>query len=500
MLRRFALTGQVPPPTAATRARLRGVGAVMVAVVVAGACGTAVATPAATSSTPTNEPTVFHSPFASPSPVSAPPATPVEGPTPLVTQDPGGEFAIALGQAPLLAPAADNGNLAGTEINDFGLDLLRRLDSSKNLCASPTSIALALAMVRAGARGLTASEMDRVLHDFGSTGQAGEIVALLAALQSTTSYDDTDPQATAGPSGPQPVVELDVSNAVFSQQGMSLQPAYLDSLSSGFAAGLGLLDYSHDPDGARQIINKWASDRTKGRIPAVLQPGDIDALTRIALANAIYLKAGWAYQFDPNDTKPLPFTLADGSKVAVPTMAFDRLLTYSAGSGYRAVVLPFTGSGSLAMTIVVPDNMASFVSGLTAAKFADIGTHGTRYDVDLTLPRFSVETRVDLASTLAAMGMPTLFDEGAADLSGITTEERLYIANVIHQANIDVVEQGTTAAAVTVAVGRATTGGGESQPLPVQFHVDKPFLYFIQEQSTGAVLFMGRVVDPSEKS
>jgi serpin B len=469
----------------------------LVVLLVAGACGTSAATQTLPAGTPGAA-----SPLNSVAPTAAAvePTPSIATPTAYLTQDPSGRFTIVLGRAPLLAPAADNGNLAGTEVNDFGFDLLRRLDSKGNLCASPASIALALAMVRPGARGATAAEMDKVMHDFGATGQAAEIVSLIGALQSATSYDATDPQATPGPSGPQPVVELDVSNAVFAQKGMSLQPAYLDSLSSGFGAGLGLLDYIKDPDGARQVINQWASDRTKGRIPAVLQPGDVDALTRIALANAIYLKAGWSFPFDPSETHQRQFTRADGSTASVPTMAMDRLLNYSAGSGYRAVTLPFTGSGALAMTIVVPDDMASFVGGLTASKLAAIELQGTRYDVDLTLPRFSVETRTDLATTLAAMGMPTLFEEGGADLSGITTDEQLFIAKVIHQANIDVVEQGTTAAAVTVAVGRATTGGGESLPQPVQFHVDRPFLYFIQEQSTGAVLFMGRVADPSAKS
>jgi len=494
-----------PAPAHRGRQRLRGAGAALIAIVVAGACGTATATP-----TPSVGPTATPWPALPatftpwPSPTVEPTQAPTEGPTPFTTQAPGSDFALALGRAGLLAPAADSGSLAGTEINDFGLDLLRRLDPTGNLCASPTSIALALAMVRPGARGLTATEMDKVLYNFGSTGQAAEIVALILALQSQTVYDDSgwssnDPQATPNHTGQQPIAELDVSNAAFAQKGMSLQQAYLDSLSSGFGAGLGLLDYRNNPEGARQIINKWASDRTKGRIPAVLSPGDIDSMTRIALANAIYLKAAWVTPFDPSATKSLPFTRGDGSAVSVPTMAAERTLSYSAGSGYRAVVLPM-GSGGLSMTIVVPDSMASFVTGLTAARLAAIDGAAQKYDVDLTLPRFTVMSRFDLAATLAAMGMPALFDPNAADLSGITTVEQLYIAKVIHQANIDVVEQGTTASAVTVAVGRATSAGPGATPPHVQFHVNKPFLYFIREESTGAMLFMGRIDDPSARS
>jgi len=437
---------------------------------------------------------------ATPSPAPSLNATP--SPTPSTGAP--AEFDIAMGKAGPLAPAADLGILAGSEINDFGFDLLRRLDSNGNLCASPTSIALALAMVRQGARGATATEMDKVLHNFGSTGQADEIVALLQALRNQTLYDDlnfysADPSATPDHTGKQPLVELDVSNAVFSQKGMNLEQAYLDALSSEFGAGVGLLDYENDPEAARLTINKWASDATKGRIPQVLQPGDITKRTRIALANAIYLKAGWSYPFDPSKTKSLPFTRPDGSKVSVPTMASDLVYQYAAGKGYRAVQLPLGGSyGSLSMTIVVPDDMSSFVNGLTAAKLASIDTQGKSYQADLTLPRFSAESRTDLASALTAMGMPTAFNPDKADLSGITTDQKLSIDKVIHQANIDVVEQGTTASAVTVVLVGTTGGGPEpTPPPPVKFHVDKPFLYFIREGGTGAVLFMGRIDDPS---
>lgn len=494
----------VPAQSHSRGTRLRLLGMAMVAVMVAAACGTAAATPTpAGTPSPTGWPSGLiwptgpvlptYSPTATEQPSASPYAGPSGSSAPV-------EYALAMGKAALLAPADDMGKGAGAQINVFGLDLLRRLDANGNLCASPTSVALALAMIRSGARGLTASEMDAVMHGFGSTGQANEIVALIKSLESDTFYDDSqwtsvDPRATPDHNAMEPAAELDVSNAVFSQKGMTLQPAYLDSLSSGFGAGIGLLDYRADPEAARATINKWASDRTKGRIPQVLQPGDVTNQTRIALANAIYLKAGWTKQFDPADTKTLPFTLGNGTAVNVPTMASETHYSYSAGTDYRAVELPL-GDESLAMTIVVPSNMASFVNGLTADRLAGINRAMATYDVDLTLPRFSINTRLELADVLAAMGMPTLFKPGTADLSGITTDERLSIAKVIHQANIDVVEEGTTAAAVTVAIGRAT-GGMPQTPPHVQLHVDRPFLYFIRDTRTGAVLFMGRVTDPS---
>jgi serpin B len=406
-------------------------------------------------------------------------------------------FPLIRGNAPLAEPAGDYGADVGPRINDFGFDLLRGLPADGNLCVSPTSIALDLAMVRAGARGNTATQMDKVLHSFGAPGQEAEIVALMEQLQRQTilvgsGFDD--PGANPDPNAP-PLVELDVANQVFAQKGMTLEQAYLDSLSSSFNAGVGILDFTNDPEAARQTINNWASENTHGRIPEPLHPGDIGDGTRIAIANAIYLKAAWEAPFDPANTKPRPFHTASGATLNVPTMAEQgALFYYTSGSGYRAVGLPF-GSMGIGMTIVVPDDMGTFTSSLTAARLAALTGGMSIYTVDLTMPRFSLDTRFDLAETLAGMGMPSLFSE-AADLSGITTDEPLMIDKVIHQANIDVLEDGVTAAAVTITLGRATSGG---PPPYVKFQIDKPFLYFLSEQESGTILFMGRVNNPSVK-
>jgi len=148
------------------------------------------------------------------------------------------------------------------------------------------------------------------------------------------------------------------------------------------------------------------------------------------------------------------------------------------------------------MTFIVPDNMASFTAGLTSAQLASIESKFTAHSVNLTLPKFATTSRFDLAKVLAAMGMPTAFSSNA-DLSGITLDEQLAIDHVIHQANVAIDERGVIAAAVTVVTGKATAG---PPPSPVTFHIDKPFLFFIQERATGAILFMGRIDDPSAKS
>ncbi len=222
-------------------------------------------------STETPWPTITPWPTDTPSPTEVP--EPTTAPT-LPFKPKSDKIEVAMGQAGPLAPAADGGDKAAAEINDFGFDLLRRLDPAGDLCVSPTSIALALAMVRPGAKGQTATEMDKVLRLFGSDDQASEIVALLAALKADNyteeGYDDNG--------NPVSVQEarLDVANATFAQRGMSLEQAYLDALSSRFASGMYLVDYQKDPEAARKLINDWVYDHTQGRIPEILAPGDVD--------------------------------------------------------------------------------------------------------------------------------------------------------------------------------------------------------------------------------
>ena len=273
---------------------------------------------------------------------------------------------------------------------------------------------------------------------------------------------------------------------------MSLEPSYLDALASRFGAGLRLVDYRRDPEAARNLINAWVKSQTEGRIPRLLAPGILDTLTRLTLVNAIYLKAPWQVAFDAELTEPSPFTRASGSTVDVPTMAGGlQQLRYAEGSGWKAVELPYAG-GSLAMTIVVPDDLAGFVQRLDATQFGQItGALATR-EVELWLPRFAIQAETDLAGTLSTLGMPLAFDPQLADFSGITAEERLYISAVVHQANISVDEKGTEAAAATAVVMAATAMPADS----VTLRVDRPFLFAVRDLPTGAILFLGQVTDP----
>jgi serpin B len=275
------------------------------------------------------------------------------------------------------------------------------------------------------------------------------------------------------------------------------------------------VDYIADPDAARKLVNAWVKRETAGRIPNLLAEPDVTALTRLILVNAMYLRAPWLNPFDAKDTKPGQFTRADGSRVSVPMMTLARCqgtgtceLPYAAGADWRAAELPYLG-GSLAMTIVVPDDLAAFEKKLTPTALTKIigalrtsppGSSEVVYDIALSMPRFGIDTRADLAGDLEAMGMPLAFDPELADFTGIATRATLplglYSKKVIHQASIDVDEKGTEAAAAT-AVEMATGGGNPLEN--IVFKIDRPFMFLVRDIPTGAVLFMGRVVDPSAK-
>jgi serpin B len=273
---------------------------------------------------------------------------------------------------------------------------------------------------------------------------------------------------------------------------MQLEQPFLDTLASKYGAGLRLVDYRNDPDGACRLIDGWVSDQTEQRIPKLLD--SLDAQTRLVLVNAIYLKAPWLNAFDEASTKDAPFTRADGSQTSVPTMAVDlNEARYASGSGWQAVEIPYLGP-SLGMTIVVPDDLASFERGLDGARFDGIVSGLQPSEVELTLPRFKIETKSDLKQSLSTLGMPLAFDSDRADFSGIARQEPLYIARVVHQANISVDEKGTEASAATAVVMAAASAAASA---PVTLHVDRPFVFAVRDTRTGAILFLGRVVDPS---
>lgn len=217
----------------------------------------------------------------------------------------------------------------------------------------------------------------------------------------------------------------------------------------------------------------------------------IDSATRLTLVNAIYLKAPWLTQFRSEATRPRTFTLLDGTTVDVPLMRGTQQLPYAEGAGWQAVDLPYIG-GSLALTVVRPDDLDAFEEVHTPDRLSSIIQGLEHRTVALAVPKFGLETKLGLAAVLSTLGMPTAFDP-AADFSGITNTEPVFIGDVIHHANIDVDENGTEAAAATTVI--MVTGAMPEEP--VALTVDRPFIFALRDVPTGAILFFGRVVNPA---
>jgi serpin B len=401
--------------------------------------------------------------------------------------------AIALAKADVArSPGSDTDAAAAADaINGFAFDLHRKLSADGgNVVFSPASVAIALGMARAGAAGDTASEMDAVLYSVASDDHGNWLNALDQALALRSGrFQD------AG--GASHEITLDIANAYFAQSGFSFRPAFLEALASRFGAGMQLVDFERDPEAARGLINAWANSQTRGRIPEVLQQPDVTPATRLALVNAIYLKAPWLQPFAVEATTSEAFRRPNGSVVQVPMMHANRGLGCASGPGWGSFAIPYIGS-MLSMIVIVPDELGAFEATLDPAAFDRVIDAMAEQHAGpvVSLPKFETETRAELPRILAELGMPTALDPSLADFSGMTTEEALFISKVVHQANISVDEEGTEAAAVTV-VGMDTTGGAVDE---CKVAADRPFLFAVRDIDTGAILFMGRVVDPTATS
>ena len=361
-------------------------------------------------------------------------------------------------------------------------------NTGRNVALSPSSIGAALLMTRAGARTTTLAELDRALHLEGVSPSAD--AGQNAIDQALASRNTT----VKGPNGEQLTVRLSTANSAWAQRGYPIDATYLDTLAKWYGAGLFTVDYSADAAGARDSINAWVSEQTAQKIPELIPAGVLDAMTRLVLTNAIYLKASWAQPFDTRATTDASFTKTDGATVTARFMHRTDALRYASGDGWRMVELPYAGD-ALAMDVIVPDTgRFATVERTLAGGLAPFVGALREAEVRVTLPRFTFRTQVELVDALTALGITQLFDPALADLSGITTAERLYVSDVLHEAYLAVTEEGTEAAAATAVVMKATAAPATIETVTA----DRPFLFAIRDRATGAVLMLGRVLDPTK--
>lgn len=383
-------------------------------------------------------------------------------------------------------PAPESLGIAAKANNQFALDLYRHLSAKPgNQIFSPYSVWTALAMTWTGARSATAAEMGKVLHLAENPTQgAATAGGLLRAIQGQ---------------GRQRKYQLHVANSLWGQKDQVFLPEFLRLTDEHFGAGMRLVDYKGNAEGARQQINRWVEEQTRERIKDLIASGVLNADTRLTLVNAIYFKADWDSPFKKEMTFDAPFHVSADQSVKVPTMHRTDHMAYAHGPTFQMLELPYT-SGETSMLILLPKakhGLAALEKELTWGQVGEARKQQRQVKVALALPKFKMRTQAQMGELLQALGMPLAFSDDA-DFSGMTGQRDLKIDKVIHQAFVEVDEKGTEAAAATAVTMKAMAAPVEEPP--IEFRADHPFLYAIVEKSTGTILFMGRVVDPKPAS
>ena len=362
--------------------------------------------------------------------------------------------------------------------NQFALDLYKKLAETEkgNIFFSPYSISSALAMTYAGARGQTAEEMAKVL----GIAKLGDKVhpahaSLAYKLKSAGGKDKP---------------EFHIANALWGQQGLPFKPEFLQLTRRHYGAGLQEVNFG-DTENARGTINRWVGDQTREKIPELLKPGVLSNDTKLVLTNAIYFKADWLHPFEKTSTKAGPFHRTPTETVTVPFMHQKASFRVAWDGQVGVLELPYVG-GEYAMLVVLPnkpEDLNRVQAGLTSESIAGWLGKAMAHKYDIMLPKFKMQMAANLVPALQQLGMTTAFKSIEADFSNCEESKQMFIASIEHQATIDVDEFGTTAAAATeVSMSYASSGP--------QFVVNRPFLVVIRSKQTGAIVFVGKVMNP----
>jgi serpin B len=349
-----------------------------------------------------------------------------------------------------------------------------------NLILSPFNIATALSMALAGARGQTAGEIQAVLHLHYDATYDAALGALLASL------------AQAGNGGGN---ELHTANGLWVQRGFAIQPAFETTLAGNYHAPLTPLDFAANPEAARSRINRWTEEQTADKIKDLLPAGSLDVQTRIVLTSAIYFYGKWQLPFVTSRTQPAPFTLPAGATTEADFMHQTAHFGYTETPSAQILEMRYAGTG-MAFDVLLPKTdtgLPDLQKSLTVENLTGWLGNLTDRNVEVSLPKFRVESAFSLRQALSAMGMRAAFTD-QADFSGIDPKRGLAISAAVHKAFVDMSEQGTEAAAATGLAVHATAMR-RPEP-PVVFRADHPFVFLIRDTRTEVVLFIGRLTNP----
>jgi len=367
--------------------------------------------------------------------------------------------------------------------NQFAFDLYSKLNETDegNIFYSPYSIFSALAMTYEGAKGQTAEEMKLVFHFPENDILRPNFAAVYNIInQGSKSY------------------ELRTGNALWGQIDFPFQEDYINRVGTYYGGKIANVDFVNETEKSRQTINSFIEDQTNNKIKDLIPPGALNALTRMVLTNAIYFKGEWEWEFDKSDTNEKNFIITPGNIIKTPMMhmAPDDFtkFNYANLEDLQILELPYKGD-KISMLILLPTvNLSVIEPSLTAEKLNEYRNQMQETFLDdIYLPKFEFDTKYFMKETLSSLGMPTAFS-GTANFSGMTLAEQLCISEVIHQAYVKIDEEGTEAAAATAVI----MFGESVIPEKRVFNAEHPFIFIIQEQDTGNILFMGKVTDPTE--
>lgn len=353
--------------------------------------------------------------------------------------------------------------------------------TDSNVVISPYSVNTALAMTYNGAVGKTKNEMQKVL---GFEGLSDDSVNKQNANLSKSLMQVN------------PISELAIANALFAKQDAVFNQNFINTNRKHYGAKLEALNFATANSSALNKINDWVKENTKGKIPTILDKVPKDVI--LYLVNAIYFKGTWLHEFKTSETQPADFKLANGTKKSVKMMNRSAKMLHLQGDNFQAVMLPYKDN-RLQMCIFLPSqnsDIAALIARFNEQNWQQWISKFSNKQGHLALPRFKVEYKTELSKVLKEAGMPCAFDEDCADFKKMIDQD-VFISRVLHKTYLEVNEKGTEAAAAT-AVEMMPRGAFVNPTPPFNMICDRPFVIAIRDQQTGAILFMGVIVEPAD--